>query len=434
MHPVLNKLNSAAGSDYIGEPVSQLEHALQAAELAVSSKAAEAQVLAALLHDIGHINESAEQMAGLGVLHHERLGAEYLLQQSVAPAVAALVALHVDAKRYLCSRPGYADKLSEASIGTLAYQGGGMSPEEARRFEEHPLFKAALQLRAWDDAAKVPEKSVPPLSHYESMLKRHLTTSPELVQQWQTEGFVHLPGWYSADEMQVVDQVTTKLQKLPETPGHWMQYFETVDNQRQLCRIENFLQYEPVFREIAEGSAVSTLLEVLLGEPAVIFKEKINFKLPGGQGFAPHQDAPAFASFDQSYHLTVMVSIDASTRANGCLEIADRPTGPNRLLAMKQDLTLTDEYTLAQSWRPIETSPGDLVIFDAYLPHRSGPNTTNNPRRALYSTYNLASEGNFRDAYFQAKREAFPPDVEREPGKQYDAGLFNVGNPVDLYE
>lgn len=85
-------------------------------------------------------------------------------------------------------------------------------------------------------------------------------------------------------------------------------------------------------------------------------------------------------------------------------------------------------------WSPIPTQPGDLLAFDSYLPHRSGPNNTSRPRRALYLTYNKAAEGNVRDDYYREKRAVFPPDVEREPGKDYGAaGVFNVGNPIEKY-
>jgi len=99
---------------------------------------------------------------------------------------------------------------------------------------------------------------------------------------------------------------------------------------------------------------------------------------------------------------------------------------------MKPDLTLSDSVIESLDWQAVETQPGDLLLFDSFLPHRSAVNHTQASRRALYITYNRAREGgDVRDAYFAAKRLAFPPDIEREPGKTYDPGVFNVGNPVD---
>lgn len=206
-----------------------------------------------------------------------------------------------------------------------------------------------------------------------------------------------------------------------------MQYFERVGDKRQLCRLENFVPHDALLKEIAAGPATLNLVSRLLGEPAVLFKEKLNFKLPGGAGFTQHQDAPAFTSFDQHYHVTMMVSVDATTIENGCLEVA---AGRHRegLLPMAADLTIDPSQSL--DWMPVTTSPGDLVLFDSFLPHRSGPNATGAARRALYLTYNRAAEGDVRERYFALKRVSFPPDIEREPGKHYDAGVFNVGNPV----
>ena len=144
--------------DYIGEPVSQLEHMQQAAWLARRAGASDALVLGAFFHDIGHLAApaGAPRMDHLGVLEHERLGADLLRACGLGGEVAELVELHVQAKRYLCfARPGYADRLSEASLGTLAFQGGVMDHEEAAAFEQHPRFRDILRLRAWDEAAKV---------------------------------------------------------------------------------------------------------------------------------------------------------------------------------------------------------------------------------------------------------------------------------------
>ncbi|HKI74140.1 MAG TPA: phytanoyl-CoA dioxygenase family protein, partial [Pseudomonadales bacterium] len=199
---------------------------------------------------------------------------------------------------------------------------------------------------------------------------------------------------------------------------------------RQLCRIENFIPYDKTMARVASGAATLNLLGMLMNEPAVLFKEKINFKLPGGNGFTEHQDAPAFTTFGHDYHITMMLSIDASTVQNGCLEVV--PGGHRSgLLTTEPDLTIACDLRDDMAWTPVPTLPGDLLFFDSYLPHRSGPNRSNVSRRALYATYNRAAQGDVRERYFAAKREAFPPEVEKIPGKEYPAGVFNVGNPVN---
>jgi phosphonate degradation associated HDIG domain protein len=157
-------LYARRGSDnYIGEPVSQIEHMSQSAELALAEGYDDEVVLAAFFHDIGHICESdlsAASMGGYGVASHERVGADYLRKCGFSERVARLVEYHVQAKRYLTLRqPGYYNQLSEASRRTLAYQGGVMSEAEADDFERDPLCSVSLRMRQWDEMAK--EMNVP---------------------------------------------------------------------------------------------------------------------------------------------------------------------------------------------------------------------------------------------------------------------------------
>ncbi|WP_162096260.1 phosphonate degradation HD-domain oxygenase [Pseudomonas chlororaphis] len=143
-------------SDYIGEPVSQLEHMSQAAQRAMAEGFDDEVVLAAFFHDIGHICvQDAENMGGFGVVSHERLGADYLRRAGFSERLARLVEYHVQAKRYLTFKePGYYERLSQASRRTLEYQGGVMNVEEARAFEQDPLCAVSLRMRQWDEQAK----------------------------------------------------------------------------------------------------------------------------------------------------------------------------------------------------------------------------------------------------------------------------------------
>ena len=143
-------------NDYIGEPVSQIEHMSQAAELAMAEGFDDEVVLAAFFHDIGHLcAEGAESMGGFGVVSHERLGADYLRRAGFSERMARLVEYHVQAKRYLTRvEPGYYERLSEASRRTLEYQGGMMTRQEAADFAQNPLCDLSLRMRQWDEQAK----------------------------------------------------------------------------------------------------------------------------------------------------------------------------------------------------------------------------------------------------------------------------------------
>lgn len=145
--------------DYIGEPVSQIEHMSQSAELAMRGGYDDEVILAAFFHDIGHlcaINDSSMNMGGYGVMRHEKIGADFLRSKGFPERIAKLVENHVQAKRYLtCKYPDYYNNLSEASKKTLEFQGGVMSKQEADAFEADPLFDLSIIMRKWDEEAKI---------------------------------------------------------------------------------------------------------------------------------------------------------------------------------------------------------------------------------------------------------------------------------------
>ena len=158
---------------YFGEAVTETEHALQSARLAEASGAGNELIAAALLHDIGHLLHGlGEDIAEQGIDgRHEEGGAAWLARY-FGPAVSDPVRLHVAAKRYLCAVDlDYRAGLSPASLRSLELQGGPLSADDARRFEQEPFWQAAVALRRWDDAAKVPGLVVPGLEHYRPCLE-----------------------------------------------------------------------------------------------------------------------------------------------------------------------------------------------------------------------------------------------------------------------
>jgi len=159
-------------STYHGESVSQTEHALQAAILAERDGAPDRLVVAALLHDVGHLLDGQdEDLAHRGVDgRHEEAGCGWLAQH-FGPKVTEPIRLHVAAKRYLCAvSPSYLDGLSPASRLSVSLQGGTMNDQERAEFESNPAHDDAVRLRHWDDTAKVPRLDIPGLEHYRDRL------------------------------------------------------------------------------------------------------------------------------------------------------------------------------------------------------------------------------------------------------------------------
>jgi phosphonate degradation associated HDIG domain protein len=161
------------GRTYDGEPVTQLEHALQTAARAEAAGGTPALVTAALLHDLGHLlNDQGATPTVRGVDDLHQFAALPFLRQLYGEDVLGPIRLHVDAKRYLCAtRSGYFDALSPDSRRSLALQGGVFTPAEADAFIGKPYARDAVALRLWDDLAKIAGAATPPLAHYVVVLE-----------------------------------------------------------------------------------------------------------------------------------------------------------------------------------------------------------------------------------------------------------------------
>jgi phosphonate degradation associated HDIG domain protein len=162
------------GADaYFGECVSTIEHSLQAAYFAQAAAAPPGLIVAALLHDIGHlVEEVPNDLADWTEdAHHERVGGRWLTQRFL-PEVSEPVRLHVPAKRYLLATDTeYFAKLSPASVITLKLQGGPMAAHEVAEFEAEPFYKDAVRVRQWDDQGKVAGLKTPGLSDYRALIE-----------------------------------------------------------------------------------------------------------------------------------------------------------------------------------------------------------------------------------------------------------------------
>lgn len=170
---VIALMANRGGESYFGEPVTVLEHCLQAAYFARQTASPDTLIAAALLHDVGHLlHRESEDVAEQGVdTRHEEL-ANQILTTHLPAAVIEPIRLHVAAKRYLCySDPAYLEALSPSSVLSLGLQGGPMSVEEAEGFLVLPFAREAVTLRHWDDEAKIPDLPVPEIDSYLPLLK-----------------------------------------------------------------------------------------------------------------------------------------------------------------------------------------------------------------------------------------------------------------------
>lgn len=182
INEIIQLYKKYGNSDYIGEPISQSEHAIQAGLNAQQDKQSDDVIVSALLHDIGHLcglrdNDEhkleVEIDGDLGVHDHEKYGSLYLKKLGFSDVVCDLVENHVSAKRYLVSKNSdYYDSLSDASKQTLIYQGGKMSEEEMEVYEKLPNFQSYIKLRHYDDISKKQNMKLPSMDHFIENMKK----------------------------------------------------------------------------------------------------------------------------------------------------------------------------------------------------------------------------------------------------------------------
>ena len=244
--------------------------------------------------------------------------------------------------------------------------------------------------------------------------------SKEQIKQFKDDGYVVVRNLLDKKEVDLIIQYTEELQNAEEVSGKEWKYFEEIKldkNKKVLSRIENFCKFHKGFEEICTQNKIIDCVNDCFGEEGILFKDKINLKMPGGAGFNPHQDSQAGWDDYAKFYLTAMISVDNSTVQNGCLEFA---YGHNKSgLIGKLWKPLSDKDMKNMKFIPIVTKPGDAIFFDCYAPHKSEQNLTNKPRRILYLTYNKLSEGDHREKYYLDKYKNYPPDIDRDPNKDY---------------
>jgi len=229
--------------------------------------------------------------------------------------------------------------------------------------------------------------------------------SEELLQRWREDGYLKLPAFLNQQESADARKWVEEISSWPPSDSQWMHHQEqTARGDVRLARTENFVPFHRGMKRLLTEGKILAALEQLMGEPAVLYKEKINYKYPGGGGYAAHQDAPAYEFIKN--HVTCLVTIDPMREENGCLFFSP---GRHRegLIALDDRGCIKTDVADSLEWIAVRTDPGDVLFFSSYAPHMSPPNTSEQPRRAIYLTYNALAEGDFREQYYEDKRQAF---------------------------
>ncbi|KIW76255.1 hypothetical protein Z517_11001 [Fonsecaea pedrosoi CBS 271.37] len=251
--------------------------------------------------------------------------------------------------------------------------------------------------------------------------------SEEQVQSFRRNGYLVLGNVLSEVETGELQRWAQEVHDwTTDANSPWMPYEEiNARGERVLCRTENYADSHAGLNSLLRGQKLLDLLKQLSGEEMLLFKEKINYKLAGSGGFAPHVDATAYTHIKDIKHLAILLAVDPLNMSNGGLEVVegshemDVPIGPDHCIELG--------WVKQQEWTPVELKAGQVLVFGSYLAHRSGANHSNQDRKALYATYNCAREGDLHDEYYAHRKATWPPAQLRKQGEEYKEGALRYG-------
>ncbi|WP_064743093.1 phytanoyl-CoA dioxygenase family protein [Pseudonocardia spinosispora] len=223
------------------------------------------------------------------------------------------------------------------------------------------------------------------------------------VAAFRRDGHVSVPDFLTDARLHSLRGWVSEIEAWPEDGGGWFQHDELGERGVVRTRTENFSPFHDRLCALVTTGALPAMAGLLLGEPAVLYKEKVNYKHPGGAGFAAHQDAPAYPHLPVS--VSCLLAVDDAGVENGCLELASGMH--QRLLPTDDDGCVHPDVAEDLTWDPVPVTAGSLLWFHSHTPHRSAANSSDRSRRALYLTYNALSVGDLREAYYTDKRAAF---------------------------
>ena len=248
--------------------------------------------------------------------------------------------------------------------------------------------------------------------------------------KFKKDGFLLIKDYFSSEEEETIIKIADKLELLKEEQNKWMIYFENTNNKKTKARLEHFINYNEDIKNILDKH-IDKLLKEILDKRHILFKDKLNWKMPGCSGFFAHQDQPAWADFKPNKYITVALFANNTTIENGCLEFV-KDKNKEGLLSYNENTTgqLSKQLEKTLNWEHIQTTPRDILIFDSYAPHRSKPNNSKHCRRIFYFTYNDIKFGNLYNNYFIKKRKEFPPNIERTEKVKVFNNKYNLANPI----
>ena len=230
-----------------------------------------------------------------------------------------------------------------------------------------------------------------------------------------------IKSYFTENQIDDLLKEIKRLENQTDKKDYIWKYYE--EDKKTISRIEKFIKHSPLLKQTSEL--------FFKGSNYTLFKDKINFKYPGGNGvFTPHQDIVA-AGWDDygDYHINVAIPLQDTTLENGCIYFSDIKT--DKKLTPRYT-NITDDIVDPKSYKPYPTKKGDIILFDSYIPHKSFTNNSKDNRVIIFFTYVLSTK--FDDVYEKYHNDKFvnnPPDINKEEGKKY---MSNVNHQLSIHK
>lgn len=222
-----------------------------------------------------------------------------------------------------------------------------------------------------------------------------------------------------ADDTRALRSWADEIEAWPSGSHVWGHYAESTPLGPRICRTENVSVCHEGIASLVEG-ALQSCAEQALGEPAVAFKDKLNYKQPGGAGYSTHQDLVAYPGVERV--VSILVAIDDCRIESGCLWLAD---GVNEVLPVDDRGVVRDDVASTLTWFPAALAAGDAVCIDGLAPHYSEANNTDVGRRVFIASYAPEREKYGRARYYRERDDRMRRDTERD-------GRFRISTLADF--
>jgi ectoine hydroxylase-related dioxygenase (phytanoyl-CoA dioxygenase family) len=236
------------------------------------------------------------------------------------------------------------------------------------------------------------------------------------VTEFNDKGFTVVPGMFGAEEVQAASVWLDQLKDSDGTDNEIATYYEASPSTGEtvLVRAEYLLgEHNPEITSLFLKDELMQAVAKLLGDEPKLFKEKANYKLPGCRSDLLHQDQAAGWGTYSDFFLTALIAVDENRIDNAAISFRDAGDHKLEMLGPEWEVLSPDDppFKPGNEYRVLEAAPGDVVLFDCYVPHGSPANNTAAARRNIYLTFNRAADGDQRMAYYEDKWQTYPPNT-----------------------